>query len=311
MGRRAVTSHMVGKKHLQKSKPVSCFFQPSQSTFIKQADLVVDQSDETHAEIYSVLHAVQNNFSLNLCNDSGQLYQKMFPDNETAKSYEMGRTKPHYVVNFGLRPYSHRLLTESIKISLYYSILFDESLNDSFQNSQMDLNIQFWNNNLNPIESRYFDSQFLGHPTAKNLLETMTTSLATINSINLAQLSMDGPSVNQLLLYLLKKQCEQQQLPKLLNIGSCNLHVIHGAFKSGFQSVEWNIPKLMKASYNIFHDSPARRADYVTVTECENFPRCFCATQQVEDQKVAERLCSIWENIKKISKYWEALPKSK
>ena len=31
----------------------------------------------------------------------------------------------------------------------------------------------------------------------------------------------------------------------------------------------------------------------------------------MEDQKVAERLCSIWENIKKMTKYWEALPKSK
>ena len=92
----------------------------------------------------------------------------------------------------------------------------------------------------------------------------------------MAQLSMDGPSVNWLLLDLLKKQLEQQDLPKLLNIGSCNLHVIHSSFKSVFQSVEWNIGKLMKASYNLFHDSPARRADYVTVTECENFPSCFC-----------------------------------
>ena len=219
--------------------------------------------------------------------------RKCSPDSETAKSYEMGRTKLGYFVNFDLQPYLHGLLTESIKKSLYYSISFDESLNDSFQNCQMDLNIRFWNNNLNRVESRYFDSQFLGHPTAKNLLESMTTSLATINSINLTQLSMDGPSVNWLLLDLLKKQHEQQELPKLLNIGSCNLYVIHGAFKSVFQSVEWSIGKLMKASYNLFHDSPARRADYVTVTECENFPSCFCATWWVEDQKAVERLCSI------------------
>ena len=85
----------------------------------------------------------------------------------------------------------------------------------------------------------------------------------------------------------------------MLNIGSCNLHVIHGAFRSGFQSLEWNIEKLMKVSYNLFHDSSTRRADYVTVTECENFPSCVCATWWVDDQKVAERLCSIWENIKK------------
>ena len=62
--------------------------------------------------------------------------------------------------------------------------------------------------------------------------------MATINSINLTQLSMDGPSVNWLLLDLLKNQREQQELPKLLNIRSYNLYVIHGAFKSGSQSVE-------------------------------------------------------------------------
>ena len=182
----------------------------------------------------------------------------MFLDSETAKSYKMGRTKLGYVVNFGLRPYLHGLLTESIKKSPYNSISFYESLNDSFQNCQIDLNIRFWNNNLNRVESRYFDSQFLGYPTAKNLLESLKTSLTMINSIDLTQLSMDRPSVNWLLLDLLKKQRVQQELPKLLNIGSCSLHVIHGAFKSGLQSVEWNIGKLMKASYYPFHDSPAR-----------------------------------------------------
>ena len=311
MGRRAVISHMDGKKHVQKSKPVSCYFKPAQSTSKKQAVLIVDQCDKTCAEIYSVLHAVKNNFSLSSCNENGLLYQKMFSDSNTAKSYEMGRTKLSYDINFGLGPYFHRLLTENIKKSPYYTLSFDESLNDFFQNCQLDLNIRFWNSDLNHVESRYFDSKFLGHPTAKNLLESMTTSLATINTINLTQLCMDSPSVNWLLLNLLEKQREQQELPKLLNIGSCNLHVIHGAFKSGFQSAEWNIGKLMKASYNLFHNSPARRADYVTVTESENFPYAFCSTRWVEDQKVAERLCLVWENIKKMTKYWESLPKSK
>ena len=66
------------KKHVQKSKPVSCFFKPAQSTSKKQDVLVVDRSDKTRAKIYSLLHAVQNNFSLNSCNENGLLYQKMF-----------------------------------------------------------------------------------------------------------------------------------------------------------------------------------------------------------------------------------------
>ena len=134
IGRRALTSYMEDKKHVQKSKPVSCFFKPAKSTSKKQAVLVVNKSDKTHAEICSVLHAVQNNFSLNSCNENDILYQKMFPDSETAKSYKMVRAKLDYVINFHLAPYLHRLLTISVSKSPYYSASFDESLNDSFQN---------------------------------------------------------------------------------------------------------------------------------------------------------------------------------
>ena len=74
-----------------------------------------------------------------------------------------------------------------------------------------------------------------------------------------------------------------------------------GAFKTGFKSAEWNIEKLMKASYNLSHVSPARRADYVTVTEFENFPHAFYLTRWVEDQKVAERICLIWGTLRKSS----------
>ena len=108
---------MNGKKHVQKSKSVSSYFKPAQSTSKKQAVLIVDQCDKICAEIYSVLHAVQNSFSLNSCNENSLLYQKMFSVSNTAKYYEMGRTKLGYVINFGLGPYFHRLLTENIKKS--------------------------------------------------------------------------------------------------------------------------------------------------------------------------------------------------
>ena len=84
---------MDGKKHVQKSKLVSCYFKPAQSASKKQAVLIADQCDKTCAEIYSVLHAVQNNFSLNSRYENGLLYRKMFSDSNTTKSYEMGRTK--------------------------------------------------------------------------------------------------------------------------------------------------------------------------------------------------------------------------
>ena len=72
-----------------------------QSSSKNQADLVVNQSGKTRAEICFVLHAVKKNLFLRSCNENCLLYQKMFPDSETAKSYKMDRTKLGSVVNFG------------------------------------------------------------------------------------------------------------------------------------------------------------------------------------------------------------------
>ena len=95
-------SHERQKKHVRKSKAVSCFFKPAQCTSKKQAVLVVDQSDKTCAEIYSVLHAAQNNFSFDSSNENSLVYQKMFVHSRTAKFYEMGRAKLGYIINFDL-----------------------------------------------------------------------------------------------------------------------------------------------------------------------------------------------------------------
>ena len=42
------------------------------------------------------------------------------------------------------------------------------------------------------------------------------------------QVSRDGPSVNLKFLEVLKKSREESDLPKVIDIGSCNLHVVYG-----------------------------------------------------------------------------------
>ena len=122
---------------------------------------------------------------------------------------------------------------------------------------------------------------------------------------------MDGPSTNWAFLDLLTSDREAEELPKLVNIGSCGLHIIHGAFKTGFESVDWAVKNTLKGCYNLFHDSPARRDDYVSVSGSDIFPLSFCATRWVEDQIVADRLLSIWDNVVKVIRFWEKKPKSK
>ena len=122
---------------------------------------------------------------------------------------------------------------------------------------------------------------------------------------------MDGPSVNWAFLKEIQNHREQEELQQLINIGSCGLHIIHGAFQTGATTTCWNIKGTLKATYKSLHDSPARRADYISVTGSTLFPFSFCGTRWVEDKKVADRTVEIWVNTCKIIDAWQKLAPSK
>lgn len=46
---------------------------------------------------------------------------------------------------------------------------------------------------------------------------------------------------------------------QLICIGSCGLHTLHNALKCGFTA--WQLDKLLRAMYTLFHNVPARRED--------------------------------------------------
>ena len=92
----------------------------------------------------------------------------------------------------------------------------------------------------------------------------------------LQQLSMDGPSTNWSVLKLLHKDHCEKDYPNIIDIGSCSLHVVHGAFKSGIEATNWDLKKIMKVMWKIFDDSPARRDIYIKICEVNKFPLRYC-----------------------------------
>ena len=57
-----------------------------------------------------------------------------------------------------------------------------------------------------------------------------------------------------------------------MNIDSCGLHTVHGAFQTGTETTTWDLRKIMKAVWQIFHDSSARRDVYTKICESEEYP---------------------------------------
>lgn len=222
----------------------------------------------------------------------------MFPDSKIAESVTVGRTKMSYLVTFGLAPFFNQILLKEIADCAKYVICFDEALNKIAQKGQMDLVIRYWNTCKNRVESRYLTSVFLGHSTAKDLMEKFREGISGIPTKKLIQVSMDGPTVNHKFFRSLLEE-EEEKGNHIFDLGTCELHVVHGAFRTGHKASGWNLNAIFRALHQLFKDSPARRADFIAITETSTFPPKFCEVRWIENVKVAERALELLPHVKK------------
>ena len=127
------------------------------------------------------------------------------------------------------------------------------------------------------------------------------------------QVLSDGPNVNLKFLELLCEKRQDEDLKKLILIGTCGLYTVSRAFQNAEQSTDWNVKKILMAMHKIFEESPSHRADYERITQAteNDYPLHFCATRWVENAAVAKRAFNIWPKIVAIVDYWHGLPKSK
>ena len=65
---------------------------------------------------------------------------------------------------------------------------------------------------------------------------------------------MDGPNVNWKFVDMLSKQLLDEGNSSFLNIGSCGLHIIYGAFKHGSNSTSWELERFLSSIFKLFKD---------------------------------------------------------
>ena len=84
---------------------------------------------------------------------------------------------------------------------------------------------------------------------------------------------------------------------RTINIESCFLHIVHGAFQTGATTTGWQINKVLKAMFKIFDESHAPRGVYSRKGTSFRFPMKFYETRWIEDMEVSERALKIWDLI--------------
>ena len=61
----------------------------------------------------------------------------------------------------------------------------------------------------------------------------------------MAMLLMDGPNTNWAVLNKVKDFGHKNELLQIIDIGSCGLQVVHGAFKTGVKAFAWQLQKIL------------------------------------------------------------------
>lgn len=226
------------------------------------------------------MFVVMTHMSLRTAANAVKLFPRMFPDSNVARNIQLNKDKVSYTICFGLTPFFQDKLLNYLRQLRFFTVSFDESLNKVTQSKQMDIIIRYWCSEKSQVRTRFLNSVFLGHSTSQDLIKAFKEALNGLSLHKIFQISMDGPAVNWKFLRELKD--EFQCLPSVqcfVDMGSCGLHVIHGAFKTGITASGWKVVTYLRAIYDLFKNVPARRADYMTFADTEIFPKIFCSVR--------------------------------
>lgn len=269
------------------------------------------KNETIKAEILWCLQQVLTHQSFRAGASSVSLFKIMFPDSNIASSMQLQRTKISYVITCGIAPFFKSELLQTIQKCNYFAVGFDESLNKVSQSGQMDINVRFWDSIKNEICTNYYNSVFIGHSTADDILKAFLAGIDGLDVTKILQISMDGPNVNKKFFNNLKSYLKDNgdaNSPVILDLGSCGLHTVHNAFRAGIKATKWNVVPFLRSLYNLFKHVPARRADYTHYSNSKVFPKKFCDIRWVENVVVSARAIEI---LPFVIKYIQGVKKDK
>ncbi|XP_063243096.1 uncharacterized protein LOC134542628 [Bacillus rossius redtenbacheri] len=257
----------------------------------------------TKAEIVWATHCVFTHASSRSGELAVKLFPIMFPDSSLASKMKMHKDKIAYSITYGLGPHFAKCVSHSVQKSPFYALSIDESLNDVCQKGQMDIVVKYWDAENSCVCTKYLTSAFLEHSKAADLLNNLIVCIgeADLSLGGLVQIATDGPNVNLKLISDLKSymRCTLDSEKEILDLGTCSLHIVNGAYKTAHAKVGWQLNEFLRALYSLFKNYPSRRAVYQQITGSRMFPKKFCAIRWTENSSVMKRCSEIIPHLKK------------
>lgn len=83
-------------------------------------------------------------------------------------------------------------------------------------------------------------------------------------------LGNDGPNVNKTVANLFKEKFKELKLKSFVDIGTCNINVVHNAFKNTMSCLSVDVSDFIVKIYYYFHHHDARKEAYEDIQNTLN-----------------------------------------
>lgn len=264
--------HALGKKHKELMNSV---FHKSQTKFrtasastsggTSQFQLFSHADKVSKAEIIWALKVAQSDFSFASSDNIVATFQEMF-GTSISKDMTLSSSKLSYLISDGLGPYFRSEMVKDVKSSGFgFTVGYDETPNAQVHN-QLDIHIRYWTETKGEVVDRYLKTVMLGHGYASTISSAIISALEENNLLlsKCVALSSDGPNVSKAVWKTINQTLIETNNHGLVDISTCNLHVVHNSFGKGLEVYGNQIEELAVDIFFWFK-SAARREDYSTI----------------------------------------------
>ena len=94
---------------------------------------------------------------------------------------------------------------------------------------------------------------FRGHGGHRNFLKHFDVVATGLDGGRLYKVFLDGASANEFYQEIIITR-QVELLHMLIDIGTCNLFIVHGALKTEVEKSHWKIKEVLKKAFQILHD---------------------------------------------------------
>lgn len=235
---------------------------PSSSNNVSTFLMTSTRDEVTTAEIIWAHKVVQLNSSGNSCTTIASTFKRMFPNNPVSSKFSLGKFKFAYMLTDCIGPYHRNLFLEDVNRS-YYTLCYDETTNDASKN-ELHIDIRYYSERIKQVIQFHLETFFIENGLGETIVAYLVESLKNANLPieRMVTIGRDGPNVNKRVFRLMNAKFKAATGKNLIDIGPCDSHVVHNAFKAGLDVFGSDVADLLINVHYFFDGESLRSSEY-------------------------------------------------